>query len=486
MMGRRDRDLGKLFYEFKLDDMVPKDHLLRRMDVFVSAALSDLHAQLKSFYSDIGRPSVDPELMIRMLLVGYCYGIRSERRLCQEVALHLAYRWFCHLDIEDKIPHHSTFSLNRLGRFRDSDILRHIFERVVVTCMAAGLVKGEGFAVDASVIEANASRYHGKAPSELEWTDKQKQRRAIAEYLAAVAAEAKVAEEQAACDADTWADQDDDDDRDVEPETPRRRKARRKPPKVISPSDPFSAWTAKANKRVQFGYGLNYLIDVENAVIVDVEATPARTFDEVVATQVMIDRTAERFDLKPKRLIADTAYGTGKFLGWLVKQRRIIPHIPVWDKSKRDDGTFSREDFTFDKMRNLYVCPAGKTLTTTGRPSKDDEIRYGASLTDCRACPLKPQCCPNQKSRRITRDLDEDARDVARRKMKTKAFLKSRNERKRVEMRFGHLKTHHGFERMRLRGLTGARDEFHLAAIVQNLKTMALRLIRPPPDPAHA
>ena len=176
MMGRRDRDQGKLFYEFKLDDMVPRDHLLRRMDVFVTTALGDLHAQLKPFYSEIGRPSVDPELMIRMLLVGYCYGIRSERRLCQEVALHLAYRWFCRLDLEDRIPHHSTFSLNRLGRFRESNILRHIFERVVVACMAAGLVKGEGFAVDASVIEANASRYHGKAPNELDWTDAQKQR----------------------------------------------------------------------------------------------------------------------------------------------------------------------------------------------------------------------------------------------------------------------------------------------------------------------
>ena len=196
MMGRRDRDQGRLFYEFRLDEMVPADHLLRRMDVFVTVVLRDLHPQLKAFYSDIGRPSVDPELMIRMLLVGYCYGIRSERRLCQEVALHLAYRWFCRLDLEDRIPHHSTFSLNRLGRFRESDILRHIFERVVVACMAAGLVKGEGFAVDASVIEANASRYHGKAPSELEWTDAQKQRRAVAEYLAAVDAEAKTAAEK--------------------------------------------------------------------------------------------------------------------------------------------------------------------------------------------------------------------------------------------------------------------------------------------------
>jgi transposase len=192
MMGRQDRDQGQLFYEFSLDEMIPTDHLLRRINVFATAVLADLHEQLKAFYSDIGRPSVDPELMIRMLLVGYCYGIRHERRLCQEVALHLAYRWFCKLDLDDKVPHHSTFSVNRLGRFRESKILRHIFERVVATCMAAGLVKGEGFAVDASVMEANASRYHGKAPDELDWTDAQRQKRAVAEYLAGLEAEAQV------------------------------------------------------------------------------------------------------------------------------------------------------------------------------------------------------------------------------------------------------------------------------------------------------
>ena len=157
--GRQDRDQGQLFYEFSLDEVIPTDHLLRRINGFATAVLADLHEQLKRFYSEIGRPSVDPELMVRMLLVGYCYGIRHERRLCQEVALHLAYRWFCKLDLDDKVPHHSTFSVNRLGRFRESEILRHIFERVVATCMAAGVVKGEGFAVDASVMEANASRY---------------------------------------------------------------------------------------------------------------------------------------------------------------------------------------------------------------------------------------------------------------------------------------------------------------------------------------
>jgi transposase len=455
MMGRQLRDQGRLFYEFRLEDRIPENHLLRRMNVFVTVALADLHKELEPHYSDIGRPSIDLELMIRMLIVGYCYGIRSERKLTQEVELHLAYRWFCKLDLDDKVPHHSTFSENRLGRFRESDLLRHIFERVVWTAMAMGLVKGEGFAVDASVLEANASRYHGKAPDELDWTDKQRQTRAVAEYLAAL-------------------------DETAEPNPDR------KAPKVISPSDPSSAWTAKANKRVQFGYGLNYLIDIDEAVIVDVEATPARTYDEVEATKTMIDRTEQCFDLKPKRLAADTAYGTGKFLGWLVKDKKITPHIPVRDNSDRDDGTFSRSDLRWDKRGGHYICPNGKVLRTSGTIHGGRTLLYRASKLDCDVCLLKAKCCPKEPARKIPRDLHEDARDVARRKMNTKAFLKSRDQRKKVEMRFAHLKTHHGFERMRLRGLSGVRDEFHLAAIVQNLKMLALRLIRPPPQHACA
>jgi transposase len=441
MMGRRCGDQASLFYQFHLDDRVPKDHLLRRIDCFVMTALADMHERLKPYYSEIGRPSVDPDLMIRMLIVGYCYGLRSERRLTQEVELHLAYRWFCRLDLDDKVPHHSTFSENRLHRFRESDVFRHIFERVVVACMAAGLVKGEGFAVDASVMEANASRYHGKAPDEIAWAEPERQTRAVKEYLAALQADAE-----------------------ANPD--------RKPPKVISPSDPCSAWTAKANKRVQFGYGLNYLIDIENTVIVDVEATPARTYDEVAATKTMIERTDKRLGLKPKRLAADTAYGTGKFLGWLIGAG-ITPHIPVWDKSTREDGTLSRSDFRWDKRRGVYICPNNKVLHTSGTVHEGHTLLYRASKLDCDVCALKARCCPKQLARKIPRDVHEEARDVARQLMGTKAFLRSRDERKRVEMRFAHL-------RMRLRGLSGARDEFHLAAIVQNLKTLALRALGPP------
>ncbi len=448
MMGRRWGNQASLFYQFRLEDRVPKDHLLRRIDGFVTTALADIHGRLRPSYSEIGRPSIDPELLIRMLIIGYCFGLRSERRLTQEVELHLAYRWFCRLDLDDTVPHHSTFSENRLHRFRDSDVLRHIFERVVAACMTAGLVGGEGFAVDASVMEANASRYHGQAPDEINWAEPERQTRAVKEYLARLEA-------------------------DVQPNPDR------KPPKVISPSDPCSAWTAKANKRVQFGYGLNYLIDLENAVIVDVEPTPARTYDEVESTKAMLARTEQRFHLKPKRLAADTAYGTGRFLGWLVGCG-IAPHIPVRDASERDDGTFSRSDFRWDRRRGVYICPNNKVMHTTGTVYDGTLLRYRASKFDCDVCSLKMKCCPKTPARHVPRDLQEDARDVARRLMGTKHFLKSRDERKRVEMRFAHLKIHHGFERMRLRGLSGARDEFHLAAIVQNLKTLALRALKPP------
>ncbi len=450
MMGRQTGNQSQLFYLFNLEERIPASHLLRRINPVVTHVLAGLREKLEPFYSELGRPSIDPELMIRMLIVGYCYGIRSERRLCEEVEMHLAYRWFCRLDLDDGVPDHSTFSVNRHGRFRSSNIFRQLFEAVVRACMDAGLVQGEGFAIDASVIEANASRYHGKTPDEIDWSAPERQTRAVVEFLGAI-----------------------DDD------VPN---ADRKLPKVISPVDPCSAWTAKANKRVQFGYGLNYLIDTgPAAVILDVEATPARTYDEVAATKPMLERTETTFGVKPNWLAGDTAYGVGRLLA-LLWEKGITPHIPVRDFSQRDDGTFSRSDFTFVKDRNRYVCPAGKLLKTTGRILSGCVLRYTASTYDCGPCPLKPKCCPNTPQRIVPRDVNENARDHARALVGTPEFEKSRDARKKVEMRFAHLKVHHHFERMRLRGLTGARDEFQLAATVQNLKTIASYLWRPPPN----
>ena len=264
MMGQAVGQQDRLFYEFNLEERVPANHLLRRIDVVLD--LSWLRAELKPYYSHTGCPSIDPELMIRMLLVGYCYSIRSERRLCQEVELNLAYRWFCRLGLEDKVPHHSTFSVNRHGRFRDSDVLRQVFESVVCHCMEAGLVGGGGFAVDASVIEADASRFQRIEGAKIDWSEQQLARHAIKEYVAALESENSP----------------------LNPD---------KLPKALSPSDPAAAWTTCGRNKVMFSYSLNYLIDMEHAVIVDVEATPTRITKEVDATETMIERTEERFGL---------------------------------------------------------------------------------------------------------------------------------------------------------------------------------------------
>jgi transposase len=442
-VGRQDR----LFYEFDLEAMVPGDHLLRRIDAALD--VSWLRGEMETHYSHLGCPSICPELMVRMLIVGYCYSIRSERRLCQEVKMNLAYRWFCGLGLEDKVPHHSTFSVNRLGRFRASDILRKVFEEVVCGCMTAGLVGGEGFAVDASVIEADASRFQRIKGSEVDWTPEQRASRPVREYLAALESENP-------------------------PINPKQK------PKAMSPTDPSAAWTTRGRNKVMFGYSLNYLIDMENAVILDVEATPTRLSKEVDATETMIDRTEDRFGLKPDRIAGDVAYGTGEMLGWLVG-RDITPHIPVRDKSKRDDGSLSRDDFCYDKERDVYVCPQENTLKTTGRRHGGKTLLYRSSKYDCDGCPLKPRCCPTTPSRKVPRDINEDARDYARTLIQTEAYVDSSGERKKIEALFGEAKNILSMVRLRLRGLSGARDEFLMTATVQNLKRLAAHTARPPP-----
>lgn len=454
MMGHRKADQNRLFYSFNLDDHIPQNHLLRGIDQCLD--LSDLRKQLADHYSHTGRPSIDPELMIRMLIVGYCYGIRSERRLCEEVHLNLAYRWFCRLGLEEAVPDHSTFSKNRHGRFRANGTFRWLFEEVVRRCMAAGLIKGEGFAVDASLIEANASHQHSVPPGErYDWANPEIDTRAMREYLAALDDEALAAVV----------------------------------PRKISLSDPDSRWTAAKGGIAFFAYSTNYLIDTDNGIILDVEATPANRAAEVESTKLMVDRVEERFDLNPERLIADTAYGTAPMLGWMVEEKGIEPHMPVFDKTARKDGTFQRDEFHWDEAADEYRCPAGKLLRSNWRPfkrlrshvTKADTIIYRSSERDCVACPMKAHCCPNMKFRKIARSVHEKARDVARTIATTPEYQRSRYERRKVEMLFAHLKSILKLDRLRLHGLSGANDEFTLAATVQNLRRMAKLIAQGPP-----
>jgi len=449
MMGRLNRDQGQLFYCFNLEEAVPGDHQVRRIAGVLD--LSWVRAELASHYSPLGRPSIDPVLMIRMLIVGYVFAIRSERALCREVQVNLAYRWFCGLGLEDKIPDHSVFSRARNERFRDHDIFRQMFERVVAACIEAGLVGGEGFAVDASLIEADANK--GRSIPGSKWNkeiDPERASRAVNEYLATL--------DDAAYGAATEV-----------------------VPKFVSPSDPAAQWTGATKGAAFFAYADNYLIDVKYGIIMDVEASRAIRQAEVGASHTMIKRTEACFGIKPAWLVGDTAYGSAPNLNWLVNEQKIAPYIPVIDKSNREDGVFSREDFSFDEEHDIYICPAGKILRTTGTVVNDDQVMYRARKRDCDACPLKMQCCPKEPMRKVPRNIYEEARDVARAYGKTKAYERSRRDRKKVEMLFAHLKRILRLDRLRLRGPRGAQFEFTLAAIAQNLRRLAKIVSRSPP-----
>ena len=450
MMGSRKECQAALFYEFSLEDHVPADHLLRSIDRFVD--LTDIRTHLRPFYSDIGRPSVDPELMIRMLLIGYIMGIRSERRLCEEVHLNLAYRWFCRLDLGDDVPDQSTFSKNRHGRFRESDLFRQLFESVVARCIKEGLVGGDVFAADASIIRADANKQNSTPKDQWDPAalDPEAAPRAVKEYLAVL--------DDAAFGA-----------------------ASEVKPKFTSNSDPASQWTGALKGPAFFAYADNYLIDTDNAIIVDVEASRAIRQAEVGATRMMIRRTRDKFGLYPEILAADQAYGSAENLNWLLEEEGILPHIPVFDKSKRMDGSFPITAFVFNHEADEYTCPGGKRLKKYWRKmtkprsgiSKDGFIRYYARKGDCSSCALKPQCTPYQPARKIARHIYEGARDLAREIATTDAYVDTQRRRKKVEMLFAHLKRILGLDRLRLRGPNGAKDEFHLAATAQNLRKLA-------------
>jgi len=459
MMGKQ-ADQPAFLYDFALDKHVPADHMLRSINRFVE--LDQMRAKLAPFYSHTGRPSIDPELLIRMLLVGYCYGIRSERRLCEEVHLNLAYRWFCRLGLDGAVPDHSTFSKTRHGRFRESDLFRQLFETVVRRAILEGLVGGEGFAVDASLIAADANKQRSvEGTAATDWPELAKTRRSVQEYLDTL-------------DNAAWGT------------------ASEVTPKFIATSDPAAQWTGAHKGHAFFAYSTNYLIDLKASIIMDVEPTRAIRQAEVGATKTMIERTEERFGLKPQRLAGDTAYGSAEILNWIVNEKNIAPHVALFDKSERSDGTFSLSDFRFDAGPNNYTCPAGKLLVQYRRHFTNQRSgivfgnrrQYRAERRDCAACPLKDKCCPGPNPRKLSVSVHEPVRDIVRNLRDTPEYLQSRRERKKVEMLFAHLKRILHMGRLRLRGPCGARDEFTLAAIAQNLRKLA-KLI-PMPQPAMA
>jgi len=454
MMGRREDGQGQFFYAFDLDKVVPPGHLVRQIDAVLD--LGWVHRELAPYYSHTGRPSIDPALMIRMLVVGYVFAIRSERWLCAEVRVNLAYRWLCKPRIENKLPDHSVFCRARHQRFRETTALRRVFERVAM-CMAAGLVGDKAFSIDASLIKADVDKKK-RAPGDrpIAWPKAEEASRAVREYLAALDVHSD--EESGGEDGGSGSGA--------------------KPGKRVPLTDPQAAWVTRKGIDPFFAYDANYLIDNKAGIILDAEATRANRTEEIAIAQTMVARVEHRFALRPERLVGDTAYGAARLLKWLV-DRKITPHVPVWDRSARADGTFSRADFAFDPARNVYICPGGADLTSTGNIDQGHIVYYKASKNDCSICALKAQCTTSV-ARKVTRDVDEEVRDRVRALASTAAFQRSRRERKKVEMRFAHMKRVLKLDRLRLRGLSGARDEVLLTATAQNLRRLA-KLLRAPP-----
>ena len=438
MMGQQERT-EPLFYYFRLDDQIPKDHLLRLIDQHVN--LTFVRERLKSSYSSTGRPSIDPEVLLRLLLVGYLYGITSERRLLEEVKMHLAYRWFTRLNFGEAIPEHSTFSKNRHGRFRQSGVFREVFEEIVTRCLEAGLVEGKNLAVDGTLVAADASRQSRVQREQLQ--EVAQISRTVREYLA------KLEEVNPVSDAE-----------------------------MVSTTDPDAVLATKGGGTAVMAYYDNYLIDTSSRVILGVEATPALFHQETVAAKRMIERVKQR-GLQPQSLGADKAYGSGEFLAWLLAQD-VQPHIPVIDRRHQTAGHFTRDQFRYEPAENVFYCPEGKPLRVRGMHRGSQGYGYQAKETDCRGCPQK-KLCTSALSRKLFVHWHEPARQATRALAGTPAYERSRRARYRIEALFAELKQRMRLGRVRLRRLWNVGEQFLLAATAQNLKRLVRFLAQRPP-----
>jgi len=438
-----------LFYYFRLEDQVPENHLLRLIDKHISFEF--VRERLKDTYSEIGRPSIDPELLLRILLIGYLYGITSERKLVEELRMHLAWRWFTGVGFDQEIPHHSTFSKNRHGRFQETKLFEQLFEEMVARCMEAGLVRGDNLSVDGSFVEANASK-ETRIPRE-QLAEAAQVHHTVRQYLVELAEQNPM-------------------------EKPVHQQAR------VSTTDPDSTYATKGGTPARLGYYDNYLVDNHSCVIVGVQATAARMSQETVAAQDMITRFTQWRGREPASVAADTTYGNGKFLQWLL-ERGITPYMRTRDSIHRKNSPFyGPERFTYLPENNSYRCPAGQPLNYGGRNMRNRTFAYIGTRKRCGACLEKAQCTSGA-FRYLAIHMDEPARQRARDLAKTPEFKTAQWARKKVEALFAELKNQIGLRCLRLRRLKFVREQFFLAAAAQNIKRL-VRFLRQRPTPVLA
>jgi transposase len=448
MMGQHDRSEA-LFYYFRLEDQVPETHLLRLIEKHVSFAF--VREKLKDSYSETGRPSIDPELLLRILLIGYLYGMTSERKLVEELRMHLAWRWFTGLGFDQEIPHHSTFSKNRHGRFQESKLFEQLFQEIVSRCLEAGLVQGDNLSVDGSFVEANASK-ESRIPRE-QLAEAARVNQTVRQYL-----------------------------RELEQQNPTEEPVHEQ--KLVSTTDPDATYATKGGTPARLGYYDNYLVDNHSCVIVGVQATAARMSQETVAAQDMIARFTQWQGREPASVAADTTYGNGEFLQWLL-DRGITPYMRTRDNAlRKNNPLYGPERFTYLPESNRYLCPAGEQLTYVGLNVRNRAHAYIGSGKRCGACSQKTQCTSG-RYKYLAIHMHESARQRARELAHTPAFASAQRERKKVEALFAEMKNLIGLRRLRLRRMKFVREQFFLAAAAQNLKRL-VRFLSQPTTPTVA
>jgi transposase len=377
MMGNHSRS-ESLFYYFRLEDQVPENHLLRLIDKHVS--FDFVRERLKESYSDMGRPSIDPELLLRILLIGYLYGITSERRLVEELRMHLAWRWFTGLSFDQEVPHHSTFSKNRHGRFQESKLFEQLFEQIVRQCVEVGLVEGKQLSVDGTFVEANAAK-ESRVPRE-QLAEAAQVNHTLGQYL-----------------------------KELEEQNPVEEPVHKQD--QVSTTDPDSTYATKGGMPARLGYYDNYLVDNQSCVIVGVQGTAARMSQETVAAQDMITRFAQWQGREAESVAADTTYGNGEFLQWLA-DRNITPYMRTRDSIHRKRSPFfGPERFTYQPESNSYLCPAGEQLNYGGRSLRNRTYAYIGTRKRCGECALKSQCTSGA-FRFLAIHMEEPARQRAR------------------------------------------------------------------------
>ncbi|MBD8894376.1 IS1182 family transposase [Roseibium litorale] len=435
-----------------LDQLVPKDHLLRKIDAVID--FSFIHERVADLYcADNGRPPLDPALMFKALFIGYLFGIRSERQLVREIEVNVAYRWFLRLQLTDKVFDASTLSQNRRRRYSDASVAQDIFDHIVEQAVSHGLVNGTVLYTDSTHLKANAN----KGKYDLAQIEKSR--------------------------SDYWADLDKaiEAERNLHGQKPLKDKEREPEVKQtkVSRTDPEAGYMVREGKPKGFFYLDHRTVDGRLGIVTDTFATPANVHDSIVYLS-RLDRQRQRFAFDVKAVGLDAGYATTGIARGL-EERDILGVTGYRRPQAPRPGMMRKSAFAFEQQADGYRCPEGQLLTyaTTDR---NGYKHYRSDPALCKTCPLLASCTSNAKAERtLTRHVWQDARERADDHRLTawgKAVYKRRKE--TVERSFADAKQLHGHRYARFRGLVRVQTQCLLAAAAQNIKKIAMALTKAP------